>query len=246
MNDTPACANHEALIAYLYDECEPAERAATAAHIAQCRACAEEIASLRDTRAHLAAWAPPEMPLGFQITRVEEAQSATVLRPAQWWRRPLPAWAQAAAAVAIFAAGLSAGAARQAPTGRISSTPAASTAPALTTPAVSRDDVARFEQRLRAIENAERVQPAAVRTVSAHDDAALMARVEQLVAERVAESEARQQTLLRRVAREVDAHSQLTQRVVAIQDTTTQELLQQRQALGTLATRVSFSPAGAR
>lgn len=239
MTDTNACGNQDTLVAYLYDECEPAERDAIVAHLVQCRACAEELASLRDTRAHLAAWAPPSMPLGFQITRVEDPAPATVLRPAAWWRQPLPAWAQAAAAVAIFAAGMGIGTARQTPRATVASVPATSAAPALTAPAVSRDDVARFEQRLRAIENAQRAQPAAVRTVAAPDEAALMARVDQLVASRVAESEARQQMLMARLAREVDANRQLTKTVAASLDTTTEQVRQQWTNLGR---SVAFHP----
>ena len=49
----------------------------------------------------------PALPLGFQITRTESDQPAKVLRPAAWCKQPLPAWAQAAAAVVIFAAGMS-------------------------------------------------------------------------------------------------------------------------------------------
>ena len=44
------------------------------------------------------------MPLGFQLTRTESESPANVLHPPAWWRKPLPAWAQAAAAVVIFAA----------------------------------------------------------------------------------------------------------------------------------------------
>src|SRR5688500_4336321 len=117
MNDINVCGNHEALIGYLYDECEPAEREAVAAHVALCASCADEIRALGDTRAHLVSWATPALPLGFQLTRTEAEAPAKVLEhagPASrssksggWWRQPLPAWAQAAAAVVIFAAGMS-------------------------------------------------------------------------------------------------------------------------------------------
>ena len=55
-------------------------------------------------RAELAPWAPPDAELGFAITRKSEPPSATVLRPARWWST-VPAWAQAAAAVLVLAAG---------------------------------------------------------------------------------------------------------------------------------------------
>jgi hypothetical protein len=107
MNDRTSCATPEALVTYLYAECEPVERESIAAHVAICASCAEEVRALGDTRAHLASWSPPALPLGFQITRTESDQPAKVLRPAAWYRQPLPAWAQMAAAVAIFAAGMS-------------------------------------------------------------------------------------------------------------------------------------------
>ena len=103
----------ERLIAYLYDEADTGERALVDAHLRVCAACAEELAGLGATRTHLAEWAPPDVALGFQIstplTAGEVPATATVLRPARWWQRPTPAWAQIAAAVLIFAAGLSLG-----------------------------------------------------------------------------------------------------------------------------------------
>src|SRR5687768_4076125 len=114
MNDIFRCEDRDALVAYLYDECDPAERAAIAAHVSHCPACAEEIASLRATRTQLAAWMPPAASLGFQITGANErreplAFTARAPQGGRWWREPLPAWAQAAAAAVIFAAGLTAG-----------------------------------------------------------------------------------------------------------------------------------------
>ena len=133
MNDINRCPNHELLVTYLYDECEAAERESIATHLVLCASCAEEVRGLRDARVHLAAWSPPAMPLGFQLTRAESEPPAKVLYPAGlasrsseseglvrrspmgeggWWSRPLPAWAQAAAAIVIFAAGMSLGTAR--------------------------------------------------------------------------------------------------------------------------------------
>jgi hypothetical protein len=110
----PVHDNHELLISYVYDECEPLERARVEAHLVECTACAAEIEALSGTRRELAAWAPPDVALGFAIERPQPAaapppDSATVLRPARWWSRPMPAWAQAAAAALVFGAGLSLG-----------------------------------------------------------------------------------------------------------------------------------------
>ena len=165
MNDRISCATPEALVTYLYEECEPAERESIAAHVAMCASCAEEVRALGDTRAHLASWSPPALPLGFQITRTESDQPANqeagrVLRPAAWYRQPLPAWAQMAAAVAIFAAGMSVSAFRasgEQPASVAASAPhveagAANRADNLS---VTRAEFARIEARLRAVESAD-------------------------------------------------------------------------------------------
>ena len=104
MSTTYQCGDHAALVGYLYNECEPDERARIGAHVAICAACAAELAALESTRIQMASWSPPEADLGFAIGRPQ-----AVWRPASWFGRPLPAWAQLAAAAAIFAAGLSLG-----------------------------------------------------------------------------------------------------------------------------------------
>jgi len=180
MNDRPSCATPEALVTYLYAECGPVERESIAAHVAICASCAEEVRALGDTRAHLASWSPPALPLGFQLTRTESEQPATeetgrVLRPAAWWSRPLPAWAQVAAAVVIFAAGMSVSAFRQPQEqpARIaeSPTPARVTAAAPASEfAVTRADFARLEARLRSIESADVQRASFTSTDPAVDD----------------------------------------------------------------------------
>jgi hypothetical protein len=212
MNDNFRCGDHEALVTFLYDECDAAERDAIASHVAQCASCSDEIQSLRSARALLATWTPPDASLGFRITRADEDRSVRLppdggaLEPGglapwkerrrgvpvdgAWWRRPLPAWAQAAAAVLIFAAGMTVAGARGTTGPRSTDTDTAAPAglTAITSnasgevPAVSREDLTKLEQRLRAIETA-RVQavssPAAGRAV---DEAALLRRVEALIA----------------------------------------------------------------
>ena len=165
MNDRTSCATPEALVTYLYEECEPAERESIAAHVAICAPCAEEVRALGDTRAHLASWSPPSLSLGFQITRTESEQPAKeetgrLLRPAAWWKQPLPAWAQAAAAVVIFAAGMSVNAFRSSePSTRVESGPQRASAVATSQPgddlSVTRAEFARVEARLRAMERAD-------------------------------------------------------------------------------------------
>src|SRR5688572_30898503 len=108
MNSTFSCDDKATLIAYLYGEVDAAMRASVAAHLETCARCAAEITALGDVRAELAMWAPPDAELGFAIVKKSELHTAPVLRPApgvEWWRT-VPAWAQAAAAVLVVAAGL--------------------------------------------------------------------------------------------------------------------------------------------
>src|ERR1051325_705656 len=116
MNETFLCGDHEALVSYLYDECAPDERRAISGHVAICSDCAEELIALGATREQLAMWTPPDVQLGFRIVS-DAPRSASalrrdrsnVLRPPRWWRQPMPAWAQAAAAAVIFATGVTLG-----------------------------------------------------------------------------------------------------------------------------------------
>jgi anti-sigma factor RsiW len=112
--DTFSCGDRDVLIAYLYAEGDEQQRAVVAAHLARCQSCTDEIAGLSETRHLLTAWTPPEVALGFRLPESSagagsQASSGPGGRVA-WWRQPLPAWAQLAAAVAIFAAGLGVGA----------------------------------------------------------------------------------------------------------------------------------------
>src|SRR5687768_3073930 len=147
MSSTFQCGDNTALVAYMYDECEPDERGAIATHVALCGACAAELAALQSTRAQLTAWTPPETDLGFVITR---PSSVTIPSRASWFARPLPAWAQVAAAVVIFGAGLSLGIMR----GIGPATPSTSATSVAATASdgaasVSAADLSALEQRLR-------------------------------------------------------------------------------------------------
>jgi hypothetical protein len=116
MSDTLYCGNRELLVAYLYEDGEARERAAMHAHVAQCQECADELLNLTETRRLLTEWAPPEASLGFRLPEQDgggagPSDSRPVGRVV-WWRQPLPAWAQVAAALVIFVAGVAAGGAR--------------------------------------------------------------------------------------------------------------------------------------
>ena len=154
MSSTFQCGDNSTLVAYLYDECEPGERDAIASHVALCVACAAELAALESARVHLTAWAPPETDLGFVITRPAAVTAPEAAQPrASWFARPMPAWAQVAAAVVVFGTGLSLGVVRSTVSGT-GTTPAApgaavATAPGQAAAAVSPSDLTALEQRLR-------------------------------------------------------------------------------------------------
>jgi hypothetical protein len=92
------CEEKDRLVGYLYDECSAAERSAVEAHLSRCAICAAELDGLRGVRTHLAGWTEPRVDLGFRITRDPVAPM-----PHRSWT--IPAWAQAAAAVLVLAAG---------------------------------------------------------------------------------------------------------------------------------------------
>jgi hypothetical protein len=103
-----SCSDKDALISYVYGECDEVTRAAVDAHLAACPACADEIAGFGGVRQALVEWAPPERAGGFRLVRdeaVDQPAPAKVLRPARWWQASLPALARVAAAILLFAGG---------------------------------------------------------------------------------------------------------------------------------------------
>jgi hypothetical protein len=149
------CDERERLIDYLYDEGEPHERAEVQAHLAECATCRREIGALRSVRQDLLAWAVPDSdPVWRPLAPV---------RPVPTWR-DVPTWTLAAAAAIVVLAGISGAVATRlllppsAPMATVSA-PASSTATVVSATAppngagnesVTREDLARLEQRLRA------------------------------------------------------------------------------------------------
>jgi anti-sigma factor RsiW len=194
MTNPFTCDDKATLVAYMYGEVDAAVRAQVDKHLATCAACAAEVTALGDVRAELGSWIPPDVELGFTIVRKTE-QPANVLRPAVWWRT-VPAWAQAAAAVLVVAAGLGIAnvQVRSGPDGLSVSTGwMKAQEPALSAPA-SRDAaggevegwktaLVSLEQQLRNEIRATRdQQPTAVRVAAAPADDATLRRVQQLIA----------------------------------------------------------------
>lgn len=205
MNEQSSCPDKELLLAALYEDAGEADRRMAEEHIAVCASCAEEVEGLRGVREILARWTPPSRDLGFRLVR--DARVAG--EPRRFWTRPIPAWAQAAAAVLILSAGaaianldirygsegfaVTTGWHKAAvPEGRAGAA-AASPAPASAAP--WRDDLAGLEERLRleftslpgsseavrlqADEAASRPAPAG----QAVNEAQFLRRVEALIAE---------------------------------------------------------------
>lgn len=110
MNTRFTCDDTETLVAYLYDDIDPAARDAVARHLVECQRCRDEVAALGGVRQALAQWAPPAPPLRFSIGQAElpPADSPApdnVIRPrvASW--HTVPVWAQVAAATLAVAVG---------------------------------------------------------------------------------------------------------------------------------------------
>jgi anti-sigma factor RsiW len=187
------CDDKQSLIAFVYGEIDAEARARIESHLATCEDCAFEVAALGDVRSGLGLWAPPDAELGFTIVRQPEQMPANVLRPSRWWPT-VPAWAQAAAALLVVAAGLSIAnlQIRSGPDGVVVTTGWLTPAPA---PAERFDGaaveqrveqaLASLEQQLRGEIRAAREQvttPVRAAAPSAPDEATIR-RVQQLLAE---------------------------------------------------------------
>lgn len=248
------CGNQTALVGYVYDECDAVECAAITAHLIICSRCAADVASLHATRTALTAWTPPEAQLGFRIVSDRESTlpvastSATVLRPSRWWRQPMPAWAQAAAAVLIFTVGAGLGALRgttmQAPAAAESAA-GVNTPPASQT-AVSRDDLTALEQRLRSEFSQRVAAPASVSGAPVQANSALLQQVRDLIQN--SEKRQQQELALRtaEVIRDFDTQrrgdlARIEQTFGQMEGATGVQVEQQRQMLNYLM-RVSQTP----
>jgi hypothetical protein len=91
------------LVAYLYDEVDPSDRAAFEAHIAACAVCGRELDELGVVRSRLGRWTPPEPARAFTCATAPPAGRRGVWTPLG----AIPTWAQVAAA--LLCAGVAAG-----------------------------------------------------------------------------------------------------------------------------------------
>jgi hypothetical protein len=98
--------SEEALVDYLYDEGDPAERLKVARHLQDCAACSVAVLELQSVRGLLSEWKPPPVPLGFRIVADGEEMPASSRGSWRSIGAHWPRWAQAAAGVVLFAAGV--------------------------------------------------------------------------------------------------------------------------------------------
>jgi hypothetical protein len=250
-----SCDDKATLVAYMYGEIDAATRDSVERHLAACAACAAEVTALGDVRAELGLWVPPDAELGFAIVKKSEHAGATVLRPASWWRT-VPAWAQAAAAVLVVAAGLGIAnvQVRSGPDGFSVST-GWMAAPVLSEPAdgaaIERRVEGRVEQALVSLEqqlrneirSARDQQPStapAAAAPAAADDATLR-RVQQMLA--ASEERQSRELALRLTQFNADMNMQRRADLLRIQQSFAQygdQMFQQRQMLNNVI-RVSAS-----
>ena len=142
------CNEREQLIGYVYDECEPDERAAVQQHLESCAECRTEIAALRSVRDDLQAWDVPDH---------ESVWKPFTPAPAPAWWQQVPRWAMAAAAGAVIVSGAAGGAAAIAMMPPVLAAPVvASNAPAgATQVGLTENDLRVLEQRMEARIQAE-------------------------------------------------------------------------------------------
>ena len=254
----------EILVAYVYGEIEPAERAAFDAHLTACAPCRVEVAELRGVRAQLGRWAPPEPARVFAHDSAARAGTS-----ASVWTRlgDVPAWAQVAAALLFL--GAAAGLANldvrhdregwSVRTGWLRSRVAASDAQSVAQdvsaarPAPWRADLAALERQLRtefhaaAVPSGGAAQTAsarsAVTTPAAANDADLLRRVRALVDERDRKQQRELALRVGEVIRDVNAQRQvdlvkIDRSLGLIQNNTGVEAMRQRELLNYLV-RVS-------
>ena len=106
--------NHDALLDYIYDEGDPAERLQVARHLHECAACAVAVLEMQSVRGLLREWTPPDASLGFRIVSdAADPAQPVPLRPASpSFGRPTgrsinsTRWVQAIAAVFLVAFGM--------------------------------------------------------------------------------------------------------------------------------------------
>ena len=68
--------NQDALLDYLYEEGDPAERLAIAQHLQECAPCSVAVLELQNVRGMLKDWTPPAAQLGFRVVQDGDSRRA--------------------------------------------------------------------------------------------------------------------------------------------------------------------------
>ena len=73
--------NHDALLDYLYEEGDPAERLKIAKHLQECAACSVAVLEFQNVRGMLRYWTPPGSALGFRVVQDGAFSPTSVASP---------------------------------------------------------------------------------------------------------------------------------------------------------------------
>ena len=258
------------LMAYLYEDIAPADRAAFEQHLTTCARCRGELNGLVDVRAQLARWSPPDLNLAPPGRRPSFVSEMPSLQPprARWsLAREIPRWAQIAAALLVV--GVAAGLANldvrydghglSIRTGWSKSTGQGLSSGNPVSPAVdssaSRAELVAIEQRLERLERLPSELRAQVGAPSATviartpsvGDAELMRRVRALVDESARRQQTELALRLAEAVRDMNLQRQadlrkIDQNLGMFQDKTGVEVLRNRQKLDYILQRVSQQP----
>ena len=78
--------NQDALLDYLYEEGDPAERLTIAKHLQECAPCSVAVLEFQNVRGMLSDWTPPASQLGFRIVQdAGQSPSASAGSPSARW-----------------------------------------------------------------------------------------------------------------------------------------------------------------
>jgi hypothetical protein len=101
--------NHDALLDYLYEEGDPAERLTIAKHLQECAACAVAVLEFQNVRGMLSDWTPPASPsLSAPVTSASVSHDHRTRGGRSWGWGPAATRGvlQAAAAILLFVSGM--------------------------------------------------------------------------------------------------------------------------------------------
>jgi anti-sigma factor RsiW len=92
--------NQDALLDYLYEEGDPADRLKIATHLQECATCSVAVLEFQTVRGMLSEWKPPASQLGFRIVQDPSPKATPPQRP------PGERWLHLAAAALLFVGGM--------------------------------------------------------------------------------------------------------------------------------------------